>query len=228
MAIVKKYKAEVVEVQNSLPGIYTVLFKSGNGKFRYNPGQFLHLTLDNYDPSLPWPESRCFSIQSSPSEELLKITFAVKGGFTQRMEKEILPGREIWLKLPYGDIFDRGHSINNCVFIAGGTGVTPFLSLFKDAAFSLYKDPVLYLGFRSEKYNIFAGELSEAGKIQPEFDIRFIYQDTDGILDIESIYRTHSDATFFISGPPAMIKSFKSYLLGNGISERNILTDDWE
>jgi ferredoxin-NADP reductase len=228
MAVIKKYKAEVVEVQNYLPGIYTVLFRSGNGKFRYNPGQFLHLTLDNYDPCLPWPESRCFSIQSSPSEEYLKITFSVKGGFTQRMAKELLPGREIWLKLPYGDIFDRNHPLENCIFIAGGTGVTPFLSLFRDSSFAFYTNPVLYLGLRSEQYNIFKTELAMAVNLQPRFNVRTIYQDRDGILDIESIYKTHSDATYFLSGPPAMTKSFKAYLLGNGISENSVLTDDWE
>jgi NAD(P)H-flavin reductase len=36
------------------------------------------------------------------------------------------------------------------------------------------------------------------------------------------------DASFFISGPPAMIKSFKKYLIANGIPVNQVLTDDWE
>jgi ferredoxin-NADP reductase len=55
------------------------------------------------------------------------------------------------------------------------------------------------------------------------------YQDTDGIIDIEKIYATHSDAcAFFISGPPAMIKNFKHYMLTKGVDESRIKTDDWE
>ena len=33
----------------------------------YLPGQFLHLALDAYDPSSHWPESRVFSIATSPT-----------------------------------------------------------------------------------------------------------------------------------------------------------------
>jgi ferredoxin-NADP reductase len=55
------------------------------------------------------------------------------------------------------------------------------------------------------------------------------YQDTDGIIDIEQIYASNSDAgAFFISGPPAMIKSFKQYLLGKDVNKNRIKTDDWE
>ena len=67
MAIVKKYLAEVVHIENKVEGTYTVEFKSLSGPFKYLSGQFLHLALDEYDPSSGWPESRCFSMQSSPA-----------------------------------------------------------------------------------------------------------------------------------------------------------------
>lgn len=228
MAIVKKYKAEVVNIENPLSDIYTVSFKSENGKFKYNPGQFLHLTLEDYDPSLPWPESRCFSIQSSPSEELLKITFSVKGNFSKKMAEEIILRKETWLKLPYGDIFNRGHSTENCVFIAGGTGVTPFLSLFNDPSFKNYCNPKLYLGLREEKYNIFGGELNNVSKYNKNFKYSPIFQNVSGNLNIESIYNENPEATFFISGPPVMIKTFRLFLQEKKIEGFRIIMDDWE
>ena len=33
----------------------------------FKPGQFLHLAIDQYDPSFHWPESRVFSIANSPT-----------------------------------------------------------------------------------------------------------------------------------------------------------------
>jgi len=55
------------------------------------------------------------------------------------------------------------------------------------------------------------------------------YQDTDEVIDFERIYNAHSNAgAFFISGPPAMIKSFKRYLLSKEVNEDKIKTDDWE
>ena len=76
---------------------------------RFAPGQFLHLALDDYHPSDFWPESRVFSIASSPTErETLRITYAVKGVFTTRMEAELAPGRQVWVKLPYGEFCVEG------------------------------------------------------------------------------------------------------------------------
>ena len=75
MAIIKKYKSVVTDIQNPLKDIYVVLFKSMDKPFKYLPGQFLHLALDEYNPSCQWPDSRCFSMQSNENDEVVKITF---------------------------------------------------------------------------------------------------------------------------------------------------------
>jgi ferredoxin-NADP reductase len=226
--LVKKYKAEIRSVENPATGVYTLEF-SAEKRFRFVPGAFLHLAIDEYDPSGAWPESRCFSIQTSPDEENIKITYAVKGRFTQRMEQELSVGKSVWLKLPFGDLFTQEHSKENVVFIAGGTGITPFLSLFTDKSFSEYRNPALYLGFRNRNLHFYHDELEKAKHLNPELRTTVFYQDTDGIIDIEQIYASHPDAgAFFISGPPVMIKSFKQYLLTKGVYENRVKTDDWE
>jgi NAD(P)H-flavin reductase len=238
MSIIKKYKSKVEKITNPIPGIYTISFSSDK-KFIYNPGQFLHLSLDEYDGAGQWPESRCFSMQSSPNEETLKITFAVKGNFTKRMSQELHGGKVLWLKMPYGDIFQRNHDKNNCVFIAGGTGVTPFLSLFTHESFKEYINPRIYFGFRTKEYNIYNDELNVMQKIseihtnsyhsQETKFVEFAYEDTDGLIDINKIFsKCGVHSTYFISGPPVMIKSFKKFLLDKAVLENNIITDDWE
>jgi ferredoxin-NADP reductase len=48
--IIKKYRVRVSSIINPLEGVYTLEFESLNGKFKYAPGQFLHLALDaEYD-----------------------------------------------------------------------------------------------------------------------------------------------------------------------------------
>ena len=80
--LVKKYRSKLIN-SNPFEGIYTLEFESLNGKYKYYPGQFLHLALDqDYDGSGQWPESRCFSMQSNPDQKTIKITYAVKGRFT--------------------------------------------------------------------------------------------------------------------------------------------------
>lgn len=226
--LAKKYRSEVISIENPFEGIYTVEFTPLKGKYKFLPGQFLHVALDDeYDGSGQWPESRCFSMQSSPDDVNIKITYAVKGAFTQQMEKTLKPGREVWLKLPYGDLFQQSHSKVKTVFIAGGTGITPFLSLFNHISFEEYENPKIYLGFRSKAYNIYEKDL--ANSCNTSQSIQTFYQDKVGVLDIKRIFKDNGiAATYFISGPPIMIKNFRKSLIEFGVHIEQILTDDWE
>ena len=231
--LAKKYKSELISIINPLEGIYTLEFASLSGKYKYHPGQFLHIAIDeDYDGISQWPDSRCFSMQSSPDEETIKIAYAVKGQFTKQMEQQLKVGSEVWLKLPYGDLFTQPHNKENTVFIAGGTGITPFLSLFTHESFSEYNNPRIYLGFRSKEYNIYENELNFV-KLRESFvklyDPKIYYQDVDGIIDINSIFNENGHASdYFISGPPVMIKVFKDYLVKNKVLDDQIKTDEWE
>ena len=224
--LAKKYRSRVVSVQNPFDSIYTLEFESLGGGFKYLPGQFLHLAIDSlYDGSGQWPDSRCFSMQSNPDNPRIKITYAVKGRFTRQIEQELRVGSEVWLKLPYGDLFTQPHNKANTIFIAGGTGITPFLSLFTHESFNEYINPRIYLGFRSISYNIYGTELNMVKLSDPKIH----YEDVDGILDIHHIFSENdTNCNYFISGPPMMIKAFKKALIANGVQANKVLTDDWE
>lgn len=226
--LARKYLSEVVSIHNPFKGIYTVEFKSLDRPYKYAPGQFLHIAIDeDYDGIGQWPESRCFSMQSDPAEEVIRITYAVKGNFTQEMEKTLKVGREVWLKLPFGELFTQPHNKTNTVFIAGGTGVTPYLSLFTHESFRDYVNPKIYLGYKNEDYYIYQKEL--AGLKNDNAQITVFFEDKDGVIDIVKIHEQNgNDSSYFISGPPVMIKIFKNKLIELGVPKENVLTDDWE
>jgi ferredoxin-NADP reductase len=229
--MVRKYKSIIRKIENQIEGVYTLTIEPLSGKFRFAPGQFLHLSIDSdYDGVSQWPESRCFSIQTSPdSSDSLKITYSVKGTYTRLMADKLQEGSEVWVKMPYGELFEKEHSKKNTVFISGGTGITPFLSLFTDSSFAEYFNPVLYAGFRFESLNLYEEELRQAKMINPSLSSHLVYEDKSGILNIEKILNnTSKDSSFFISGPPVMIKVFRRYLIQNRVPESNVLTDDWE
>ena len=226
--LAKKYLSEVVSIKNPFKGIYTVEFKSLERPYKYDPGQFLHIAIDEeYDGIGQWPESRCFSMQSDPAEEVIRITYAVKGNFTQEMERVLKVGREVWLKLPFGELFTQPHNKANTVFIAGGTGVTPFLSLFTHESFRDYVNPKIYLGYKNEDYYIYQKELAAIKNDNTQITI--FYENKDGVIDIVKIHdQNGNDSNYFISGPPVMIKIFKNKLVELGVPRENVLTDDWE
>ncbi len=227
--MIRKYLSQVEAIDIVIDNIYVVKLRSTERRFDYRPGQFLHLALEKYDPTMPWPDSRCFSMQSNPDEELIRITFAAKGEFTKRMASELRPGVLVWLKLPFGELFDHGHDQGNCVFIAGGTGVTPYLSLFTSTEFASYINPQLYLGVRSAAYHLYQDDFARAKVINPGFVVDVTQQDVSGVINIAKILEQHgSGTTYFVSGPPLMIRSFKQFLTGHGVSGEHVITDDWQ
>ncbi len=226
--LAKKYKSIIKSILNPFKDIYTLEFESLDRPYKYHPGQFLHIAIDpDYDGASQWPDSRCFSMQSNPEGKTIRITYSVKGEFTKQMEKELNMGSEVWLKLPYGDLFTQPHNKTNTVFIAGGTGITPFLSLFTHESFSEYINPKIYLGFRSKEFNIYENALDELRN--PDKLVKYYYEDQVGVINIDYICNENgSNSNYFISGPPAMIKTFKQTLIDKGVAIGNILTDDWE
>ena len=226
--LAKKYLSELISIKTPLKGIYTLEFKSLGSTYKYLPGQFLHIAIDDeYDGVGQWPDSRCFSMQSNPGEETIRITYAVKGEFTKQMEQQLKVSAVLWLKLPYGDLFTQTHNKENAVFIAGGTGITPFLSLFGHESFNQYINPHIYLGFRAPEFNIYHKEIDKLSN--SSVILKSFYEDTDGHININQIFDENDyESNYFISGPPIMIKNFKQNLVQKGVLKENILTDDWE
>ncbi len=228
--LAKRYLSEIVSINNLQKEIFTLKLKSLGRKYKYHPGQFLHLAIDeNYDGIGEWPESRCFSFQSTPQEEHIRITYSIKGKFTQQMKDNLHIGKKIWLKLPYGDLFLQPHNKKNTIFIAGGTGITPFLSLFNHSSFNSYTNPILYAGFQNQSYNHYINDIDRAIQLNPQLKYIPVYENKKGILNIHKIFlRSKPMTSFFISGPPNMIFVFKQLLMKFGVDKRNILTDEWE
>ena len=89
----KTLRCRVVEIQDHGGHVYSIFLKPESPAPDFLPGQYLNLALDEYSPGGAWPESRAFSIASAPAERsLLRITYAVKGQFSARMEAGVAPG----------------------------------------------------------------------------------------------------------------------------------------
>ena len=216
--------------------VYTVSLRPDRPAPRFRPGQFLHLALDAYDPSAFWPESRVFSIASSPGErDCLRITYAVHGAFTARMEQELLEGRRFWIKMPYGDfVVDAAGDV---VLFAGGTGVTAFTA-FLDALGDGSGTVTLAYGARTSGLLIYRDRVERCAARHPSLDVLYFVEQgnapspgTIGRVSVDAVWpriRRPFEATYYISGPPAMLQGIRRDLSARNISPEAIRIDAWE
>jgi ferredoxin-NADP reductase len=230
MAVVRKIPCAVRAVTGHGERVYTVELEPAMPVPRFKPGQFLHLALDGYEPGGFWPESRVFSISSSPRErDRLAITYAVKGAFTARMERELAPGGSVWAKLPYGEFVVDPAS--DAVLFAGGTGVTAFTAFLQSLEAGRAPRVLLFYGARKPHLFVY-GPLAEAcARDVPSLACSLVCEETDGCLSVAAAWpaiETLSDPVFYLSGPPQMLTALTAQLRERGVAAAAIRTDAWE
>jgi ferredoxin-NADP reductase len=245
MAVTRKIRCRVERIEPAGEHVYNVELIPDDLLPRFKPGQFLHLALDEYDPSSYWPDSRIFSIASSPSNrERLLISYSVRGRFTARMEKELAEGNNVWVKLPYGDfIIDERKDI---VLIAGGTGITAFTAFIDSLKPDFSKSIYLVYGVRKREFLLYQDMIMEKLLSVPKMSASYFIEDMDsdvigsgegepgkykGIITLDRIWQgleNAGNAVFYLSGPPVMLSVLSKGLSLKGIDKNSIRIDAWE
>ena len=233
----QKLRCQVTDILDHGERVYSVFLRPENPTPRFLPGQFLHLALDNYSPGDFWPDSRSFSIANAPAEhQHLRITYAVKGHFTGRMEAELRPGREVWIKMPYGEFIVNAQK--DVCLLAGGTGVTAFTAFLAGLPGEHPHHSYLLYGARRPDLLIYRSlveaALQHCSNLQTQFHAE---QETEGTnclpgrIDAEAVFRFIPDplsVIYYLSGPPEMIRDLTSGLGQRGVTSSRIIADAWE
>lgn len=120
----------IVELRPQRNDSWTMIIEpEGHEGLRFRAGQFLWITVGDSPYSM---QQHPFSIASSPSERQIELTVKELGDFT-RSVKEIEAGTRAWLEGPYGCFHRTAGNGKGAVLIGGGVGVTPLMSLLRDA-----------------------------------------------------------------------------------------------
>src|SRR5947207_7708081 len=163
MTVTQKLYCVVEQIVPHGERVYTLSLRPHRHVPRFRAGQFLHLALDPYDPSGFWPESRVFSIASPPAQrDTVRITYAVHGRFTTRMESDLVEGGRVWIKLPYGDFVIDSRA--DVVLFAGGTGVTAFTAFLEDLSPATSQAVTLAYGARTSALLIYRDEVDRCAR----------------------------------------------------------------
>lgn len=239
MPVTQKLACVVERVVPHGERVYTLDLRPERPVPRFRAGQFLHLALDPYDPSGFWPESRAFSIASSPAQrDVVRITYAVHGRFTARMENDLVEGRQVWIKMPYGDFVVDSHA--NVVLFAGGTGITAFTAFLEDVSPTSRHAVTLAYGARTHRLLIYRDVVERCAARVPSLDVSYFVEHDGagnheavipGMVSVAAVWPRLCrpfDRTYYISGPPPMLRSISDDLRARTISPESIHIDAWE
>jgi ferredoxin-NADP reductase len=239
MSVPQKVRCVVKNIIDHNDHVYTLELNPEHQIPVFLPGQFMHLAIDPFEPGDFWPDSRVFSIASTPTNRnTLSLTYSVIGYFTKKMEELLKVGSEVWVKLPYGEfVIDNSKEI---VLIAGGTGITAFAAFLEGMIPQREQKVTLFYGARKSDLLIFRPlverKLTEVEKFSAWYFSEIREQNElnnfiSGRISVDEILQkidSESKPAFYISGPPAMLKKISSDLVLKGISRDLIKTDAWE
>lgn len=209
---------QVVEVKEEAPDVFTLAFAPppGQGIHTYFPGQFQFITL--YRENLPIEEHH-WTISSSPTQRsTISSTIKKLGDFTSTIGQTKV-GDTAVIDGPYGHFSYLFHpEENDFVFIAGGIGITPLMSMMRHMRDTHSSLPVLLI-YASERESIFGGELAamEREQLFPLKVIHVLSRPQEGWtgerghIDKEKIERFVGEKiatkAFYLSGPKGLVEA---------------------
>lgn len=194
--------------------------------FNFTAGQYIWLMI----PQLKYPDSkgnsRMFSIVSSPNKKReLDIVFRDSASGYKKTLVEMTPGAEINFSGPFGSLKLPEDISLMVVFMAGGVGVAPFLSMirFSNETSSGHKITLVYAN-NSQEEAAYIDELSQMEQKNPKLKLVKLI----GSLDTEILRQfTNNQSTFFVAGPKDYVDLVGNYLISHDVPFENMVFEQF-
>lgn len=216
-----------------------------NKKMIFIAGQFVFVKFKNGGIS---HEEHPFSITSTPKEANFKLAIKALGDYTAEL-KNLVVGSTAEIDGPFGRFSYlnttssnfasqkqdahagmRSSATNNQIWIAGGIGITPFLSMAKSLPNNSEYKIDLYYCAKNKDEAVFIEELKKIAEQNKSFRVILRCEIEEGFLNIAAIKARSNELTdksFFICGPPIMMKNLRQQLLLAGVSKKDIHSEEF-
>jgi len=174
-----------------------------------------------------------FSITSAPGEPMLRLAVKAVGDYTRALPG-VEPGAWVRVEGPYGGFWHRGDREGRQVWIAGGIGITPFLSMVR--SLPVATAPGDEEGIRSHAIDlyyltdrvaaaVFLDELLDLAAQRPGLRIIPHADEEHGFLTADGIVKTSGEldgAAVYLCGPKPMTDALTGQLMGLGVPRNRI------
>lgn len=213
-------KAKLVR-RHILKNVIIAEFEAEDPQFTFRPGEYVQIVLAN-------GQKRYFSVMSSPSElPVIKIGTRPSNSEFKKILASMPLGTTIEVNGPWGDVVlpDDGKE-RSYYFIAGGIGVTPFLSMIKYKTEQLLPCDVSLLYF-SDNPPLFKTDLENWAVESMHTRVLFVHERISPAVLKPKLLEDYASSIFFVAGPPGFVNSAMSALKDIGIPQQKIIHESY-
>ena len=194
-----KYKGAITEIEK-LGAQVIKLTITLDQPLNFSKGQFIFIKILHDEIA---PEPHPFSLSGGDGKSIV-ITIKNSGDFTYLVHNHIEVGTKVTLAGPYGKMdFAKGRKKQ--LWIAGGIGITPFISYLTDENLDQTID--LYYSYQGPDAAIYRPLLEEYQSKRPNFKAHFADTSTEDRLNFDD-YPLEDGTSIFMCGPTPMMENF--------------------
>ena len=240
---VRRRHYRVADINRFGGEVAEITLAPSNGSLAFTPGQFVFLTFESrsmsrwFRPFSREPSGQSeivslrtgavrkqfhpFSVTSSPQSRELQVAIKASGDYTAALE-HLEVGDQAWVEGPYGSFSYRNASSRRQLWIAGGIGVTPFLSMARSLPEGYTVD--FYYAVKSRSQGYFIDAFEELAATHPGLKVIPFPEDEAGFLRAEEIERRSGleDAEILMCGPAPMTSALERQLRERGVRRGRI------
>jgi predicted ferric reductase len=231
--LVRRRPYRVAAVNRLDEFVTEVVMEPRDRPLTHEPGQFLFVNFrepfSEQFPRFLRNQFHPFSITSAPDEPRLRITVKAVGDYTRAL-RTLEPGAAAVVEGPYGSFSSRDLASDRQIWIAGGIGVTPFLSMARSLNGRGGPAVDFYYCVEHEPEAHFLDEIRAIASEREDFRVAVVPRDQEGFLTATRLAAENEDLTsaeVLICGPPAMIESLRSQLKARGMPRAQIHAEEF-
>jgi len=209
--------------------------------FIFKAGQYIDLTISDPQHGPSNGLTHTFSIASSPFDEELLVTTRMRSTIFKHALSVLPIGTGARIDGPMGSFSLHNNTGRLAVFIAGGIGIAPFLSMVSYATAENLRHPIiLFYANRYLEDAAFIDALWKLERTNPRF--RFVptltrmaihnggWKGKTGHISSEMLFTQIGilrGPIYYIAGPPTMVAATRRTLAEVGVDEDDIRTEEF-